>query len=160
MKTILALILFFCTIGQQPKPTAHYQKLFYNSGQLKASGWVQNQQKIKYCKEYNPYGSLIAEGHYQSNEKCKYWFFYHFNGKLKGEGHYQNGQKNDWWNSYDDEGILIEKCQYKDNELHGYRVLLSAAKPYKVEMYVQGKKVKEWTNYTRFLIDHPQFLGS
>lgn len=140
--------------------TLVYQKTYFNNKQLSSEGWLLNGEKTKYWKFYNPYGTLTSEGHFEADEKEKYWFYYHANGKLKSEGHYLNGEKNDWWNFYNIEKQLTEKCQYKDNRKHGYRVLLTNEKPYKVELFKDGKQTDEWNSYTSFILDHPELLGT
>ena len=66
------------------------------------------------------------------------------------EGHYLAGKKNKWWLFYDDMGHINHKCQLKDNLKNGYCLIYDMEKLVKASKYIEGKKIKEWTDYKSF----------
>ena len=69
--------------------------------------------------------------------------------KIK-EGHFSDGTKHKWWLFYDDMGHVNHKCQLKNNRKNGYCVMYEMEKLVKASKYKEGKKIKEWTDFSSF----------
>ena len=130
MKSISLLLLFTGTFFLQKE----YIKNYYSNQKLKEEGWMQN------------------------GERLDYWFFYYENGNKKEEGHYKNNQKTNWWIYYNENETVIKKCEYKSNKLNGLTIVYSKGKITKAEKYINGKKVKTWTDLNEFKKDNNYLL--
>lgn len=135
-----------------------YHKEFYANNELKAEGWLQDGEKVKYWKFYRPDGKLKSEGHFEAGQKSKYWFFYRPNGKKVKEGSYSHNLMVEWWTLYNKDGEITEKCQYAKGIKNGFRVVYINEKPKMVEKFVDDVKVKEWRTYTGFIIENGDLL--
>jgi antitoxin component YwqK of YwqJK toxin-antitoxin module len=62
----------------------------------------------------------------------------------------QEEKKNNWWLFYDKEGHIAHKCQLKNNQKNGYCFLYEKKKLVKASKFKNGKKTKEWTNFSSF----------
>lgn len=144
---LIVSLLFFTTNGFCQKT---YQKERYKDGTLKAEGWLQNNVKTGYWKFYHPNGNTYKEGHYKNNVPIKYWYFYRENAAKEKEGHYKNGKQHKWWLYYDESGHVNHKCQLKNNKKNGYCLIYKEEKLIKAAKYQNGKKIKEWTDFSSF----------
>lgn len=106
--------------------------------------------EIKYIKNYHPNKNLKEEGWTENGIKTKYWFFYYENGNKKEEGHFKNNQKTNWWIYYDEKQQIIKKSEYKRNNLNGITIVFTKGEITKAEKYVNGKKIKTWTDLEEF----------
>lgn len=127
-----------------------YHKAYYDNGVLKEEGWLLHGEKTAYWKFYYNSGKKQKEGWYLANNPVKYWYFYHENGRKEKEGHFVNGKKNKWWLFYDVKGRVNHKCQLKNNKKNGYCLRYHRNKLIKAEKYKNGKKIKEWTDFSSF----------
>jgi antitoxin component YwqK of YwqJK toxin-antitoxin module len=107
-----------------------YVKLYFENGNLKEEGWVFNGNKVDY------------------------WFYYYENGNKKEEGHYIENQKAKWWIYYDENESILKKCEHKNNDLNGLTIIYNNGKISKAEKYVNGKKIKSWTDLNEFKKDN------
>ena len=140
------LILISYTTFAQKK----YHKEYYQNGQIKEEGWVLNDQKTAFWRFYYKSGILKKEGHFTANLKTNYWCFYSKNSSKEKEGHFKKGSKNNWWLFYDDNGFVNQKCQLKNNKKNGYCLTYEKKKLLKASKYKNGKKIKEWTDFSSF----------
>ncbi len=147
-KVPLLIILFF--INSNLEAQKDYHKEYYSSGVLKAEGWKNGLQKEGYWKFYYPNGMLQKQGHIFNDKPIKYWYFYRENGTIKSEGHFINGLKSKWWLFYDTMEKISHKCQLKNNKKNGYCLRYLKEKLIKAEKYLNGKKIKEWTDFRSF----------
>ncbi|RKE98418.1 toxin-antitoxin system YwqK family antitoxin [Ichthyenterobacterium magnum] len=145
--TLFLFILFSClsAFGQKT-----YQKTYFDNGNLKSEGWVENNQKTKYWKFYYKNGTLKKEGRFNKGKETKYWYFYRADGTKEKEGHFNNGVKNKWWLFYDDMEMIIHKCQLKNNQKNGYCLMYENKKIISARKYKAGKQIKEWTDFKSF----------
>jgi len=145
----LFIISFFLisTIGFCQKK---YHKEYFEDGTIKAEGWLNGSQKNGYWTFYHSNGSKKKEGRYKNDLAIKYWYFYRENASKEKEGHYKNGTQHKWWLYYDDMGHVNHKCQLKNNEKNGYCLIYEKQKLIKASKYQDGKKIKEWTDFSSF----------
>lgn len=127
-----------------------YSKIYYNNGNLKEEGWIEQEQKTGYWKFYYKNGTLKKAGHFKDNLETKYWYFYRRDASKEKEGHYEKGKQNKWWLFYDNMGHINHKCQLKDNQKNGYCLMYKMKKLIRAEKYRQGKKINEWTDFKSF----------
>lgn len=127
-----------------------YQKTYFDNGNLKSEGWIQNNEKTKYWKFYYENGTLKKEGRYYKDKETKYWYFYRADGTKVREGHFINGVKSKWWLFYDDMEIVDHKCQLKNNQKNGYCLMYKNKKLISARKYKNGKQLKEWTDLKSF----------
>ncbi|MBE9488902.1 MAG: hypothetical protein IMY67_01290 [Bacteroidetes bacterium] len=144
----ILIIIFFFSISVSAQKT--YQKIYFDNGNLKAEGWLVNNQKIDYWKFYHPNGNLKKEGAFSINKKTEYWYFYRENGTKEKEGHFINDVENKWWIFYDDIGYINYKCQLINNQKSGYCFKYKNKEIVKAEKYKAGKKIKEWMDLNSF----------
>lgn len=104
----------------------------------------------KYVKNYFNNGNLKEEGSFKDDKKIKYCYFYSQNETLEKEGHFNEGVKNNWWLFYDDKGNINHKCQLKNNQKNGYCLIYDNEKLIKASKFKEGKKIKEWTDFSSF----------
>jgi hypothetical protein len=145
---ILLLILVCFTTNSFAQKT--YNKEFYNNGQLKVEGWILDNEKTDYWKFYYRNGKTEKEGTFKNNVAVKYWYFYTKNGIIEKEGHFKKGEKSNWWLFYDKDGNVNHKCQLKNNQKNGYCLIYSKKKIVKASKFKEGKKIKEWTDFSSF----------
>ena len=146
-KTIL---LAFLCINTSLLSQTKYVKNFYNNGQVQEEGWLKNNKKNSFWKYFYRNGDLKKEGHFKNNLETKYWYFYRPNKLLEREGHFIKGAKTNWWLYYDKAGNLAHKCQLKNNQKNGYCLLYKMKQIVKASKYKNGKKIKEWTDFSSF----------
>ena len=101
-------------------------------------------------KNYFNNGNLKEEGSFKDDKKIKYCYFYSQNETLEKEGHFNEGVKNNWWLFYDDKGNINHKCQLKNNQKNGYCLIYDNEKLIKASKFKEGKKIKEWTDFSSF----------
>lgn len=106
---------------------------------------------VKPCFEN---GKIKEEGWILNGKKTDYWFYYYENGNKKEEGHYQNNKKTKWWIFYDEKEKILKKCEYKNDELNGLTIVYNKNKILKAEKYVNGEKIKTWSNLEEFKRDN------
>ncbi|GAB5565534.1 MAG: hypothetical protein Wins2KO_25970 [Winogradskyella sp.] len=146
MRTIFLLFLF-SQLGIAQK---HYQKNYFDNGQLESAGWMENGQKSKFWYYYHKNGNLKAKGHYKVNKKTKFWAFYNESGQLESEGHFNRGKRINWWVYYDNKGRVTHKCQVHNNKKNGYCLMYTNGKLSSAVKYKFDKKIKEWTDLRSF----------
>ena len=144
--TFLLLICSSFRIFSQKK----YHKEFYNNGQIKEEGWVLNDKKTAFWKFFYKNGILKKEGHFTANLETNYWYFYGKDASKEKEGHFKKGSKNNWWLFYDENGFVNHKCQLKNNQKNGYCLIYNKKKLIKASKYKNGKKIKQWTDFSSF----------
>ncbi len=127
-----------------------YQKNQTDIGTLASEGWLKDGKKSDYWKTYHINGKLKEEGHYKNDVRSGYWHFYSKNSKLIMEGHYKQGNKNNWWIFYDDNQKVNHKCQLKNGKKNGYCLKYTNEKLKSAEKYKDGKKIKEWFDFSSF----------
>ena len=127
-----------------------YHKEYYNNGQIKEEGWLLNTHKTAYWKFYYQNGNIKKEGHFKNNLATKYWYFYRRNSSKEKEGHFKKGTQYNWWLFYDNKGYVNHKCQLQNNQKNGYCLIYRENKLVKASKFKQGKKIKEWTDFSSF----------
>lgn len=148
MKNKFLIIFLTCSfLGFSQKI---YKKKYHDNGNLKQEGWLKDNIKQGYWKFYHTNGQIEQKGHYENGLKHKYWYFYHENSFKHKEGHYNNGTQSKWWAFYNKKGQIIHKCQFKNNEKNGYCLVYQHNKLVKASKFVNGKKIKEWKDFSSF----------
>ena len=59
-------------------------------------------------------------------------------------------KKNDWWIYYTSKGEIAYKCQFENDIKNGYCLYYENDEIVKASKYSEGKKQKEWTDYSLF----------
>lgn len=131
MGKLFSFFLIILTIGIYNNKT--YVKNYYNNKNIKEKGWM------------------------LEDKRTDYWFFYYENGNKKQEGHYLDNKKTKWWVFYDDQENILKKCEYKNNLLNGLTIIYTNNKIVKVEKYIDGEKIKTWTDLREFKKDNTYF---
>lgn len=144
----LTIILITVTITSET-----YQKKYYENGELKSEGWVDNQRKIKYWYYYHSNGNIKSKGHYDDNLKVKYWHYFDINGNKTKEGRYQNNAKQGWWKFYKQDTLI--EIKYQNSMKTGLAIYTVDDKPVKAEYYKNGIKTNEWFNLQDFKKEYP-----
>jgi len=148
-KIPLFVVFCLCISWNQEKENA-YHKAFYSHGNIKEEGWLSENGKIGYWKFYHPNGVPSKHGHFKDGVREKYWYFYSPENTLLKEGNYTNGEMTRWWIFYNNKGTIIHKCQLKNGKKNGYCLKYKYEKITAAEQYSNGKKLKEWTNFSSF----------
>ena len=111
-----------------------------------------------YVKNYYSNGQMKEEGWMEQNKKINYWFYYYENGNKKQEGHYKQNNKSNWWIFYDKKEKVIKKMEYKNDKPHGFSLIYENGDVVKAEKFLNGKLLKEWTSFSDFKKDNPDFF--
>lgn len=148
MKALLFLTLVL-SIGNLADEK-NYDKTYYDNGNLKSEGWLRYNVKTDYWKFYHENGKISEQGHYKYGKREKYWYFYNKNRVRTKEGHYSKDEQVDWWLFYDPQGRINHKCQLDMGVKNGYCLKYKDEKLTSAELYSNGEKVREWTNFAAF----------
>ncbi|WP_299120168.1 hypothetical protein [uncultured Winogradskyella sp.] len=146
----MRLLFIFCLICSFATAQKHYQKNYFDNGNIKSAGWIENGKKVKYWRTYYENGNLKSEGHFKNNVRTKFWKLYSSNGVKESEGHFKNGKKIKWWVFYDRNGKVNHKCQLSNNKKNGYCLMYKDEELTSAAKYSLGKKIKEWTDLKSF----------
>ncbi|TXN38162.1 hypothetical protein FVB32_07670 [Flagellimonas hymeniacidonis] len=127
-----------------------YHREFHENGKIKAQGWKNGDSREDFWKFYFPNGKIMEQGHFRNNQRVGYWYFYTKDGILDMEGHYSKNKMVKWWLFYDDKGHVNHKCQLQKGIKNGYCLKYKNEKLTSAEKYNNGKKIKEWHNFSSF----------
>ena len=144
------IFFFFLWISFNSFSQKKYHKEYYKNGQIKEEGWILNDKKTAFWKFFYRNGNIKKEGYFKDSLETKYWYFYTPNSVKEKEGHFKNGVKHDWWLFYDANGYVTHKCQIENNQKDGYCLIYKNKKLVKASKYKEGKKIKEWTDFSSF----------
>lgn len=147
---IVFTITFFLFIGNPSEDKEIYHKEYYDVGIIKAEGWLKNGLKNKHWKFYHKNGTVSEQGLYKNDKREQYWYFYTPQKILNKEGHYKEGEKANWWIFYDQKGHVSHKCQLSNGRKNGYCLTYLNEKLTSAEKYSNGKKIKEWFDFSSF----------
>jgi len=89
---LITLTLFFENPSTYSEEKKMYSKEYYNTGKIKAEGWLKNGIKDGYWKFYHQNGVVSEQGFYKNNKREKYWHFYTPKEILSKEGHYKKAE--------------------------------------------------------------------
>lgn len=142
-------------VSSKPLTEKKYTKEYDANGNLKAEGWKSMNSKTGYWTFYHINGAVSSKGHFSTNAPHGYWYFYNHQGRLIKEGHFKNGSAENWWIFYDLATKGKSKFQFKYNQKNGFALRYKKNKLVKVEEYIQGQKVAEWTSLFAFKLDNP-----
>lgn len=152
IQTFLCMLFFLITLKIIAQK--EYHKEYYNNGQLKEEGWLNNNLKVDYWKFYYKNGSLQKEGHFENDKQNEYWIFYSENTVKIKEGHFIDGSMTEWWTYYNELGLVDNKCQLIEDKKNGFCLIYKNEQLIKAEKYVQGEKVEEWDTISSFKKDN------
>lgn len=130
-----------------------YEKYYFDNGQLKAEGWIEEGSKERYWFYYYPNGSLKSKGNFKSNTRSGYWYYYDEKGLLHKEGHYEDGVATSWWRYY--HGDTIETVILKQGNKEGLALYKVDGKPVKAEYYKNDRRTHEWYSLADYRKDKP-----
>lgn len=137
-------------VSLSPEGEKHYKKVRNDTGSLTAEGWMLDGKKVDFWFYYYSNGKIKAKGHYSNDKKTDYWHYYSANGKLEAEGHYADNKRTLWWSFYDKDGVLKYKFQFQNGVKNGYCLVYKNDEIVKAAKYVNGIKLKEWSDYDQF----------
>ncbi|MBK9448704.1 MAG: hypothetical protein IPN95_04690 [Bacteroidetes bacterium] len=122
MKTLIAalfLILVSCSVSVAQTPTADY----FENGQKKYQGNVQNGKKVGEWKFYHDNGQVMREGIYKEGAPFDLWKEYYRSGQVKSEGKYTivkgEAVKQGLWTSYHKNGAKEFEGRYEAGKAVG-----------------------------------------
>jgi len=147
---LVFMTFMFAFFANSSEEKSVYHKEYYQTGKLKAEGWLKNGVKTDYWKFYHPNGKCSEQGHYRKGQRVAYWHFYDSKGRPLQEGHYKNDEKTNWWLFYDANGKVNHKCQLNNGKKNGYCLQYLNEKLTSAEKYRNGKKIKEWYSFSSF----------
>ncbi|MEL6303446.1 MAG: hypothetical protein AAFQ20_01510 [Bacteroidota bacterium] len=147
-KATLILLAFISTVLFSGSET--YFRNYHENGTVKSEGWKNMASKEGYWRFYHSNGKIRAKGAFQNNQKTGYWYFFNDTGKLDHEGHFALDQKVKWWLFYDKQGKVNHKCQLRNGIKDGYCLKYQKSKLTSAEKYSDGKKIKEWYDFSSF----------
>jgi antitoxin component YwqK of YwqJK toxin-antitoxin module len=148
MKLYITLI---CLLINLSGGRLDYVKSFYDNGNLKAEGWMDEDSKENYWYHYYPNGNLKSKGSFKYNKKSGYWFYYDELGSPHKEGHYKKGLATSWWRYYDGDTTEIVKLERGKRE--GLSLFKVDGKPVKAEYFKNDKRTHEWYSLAEFRKD-------
>ena len=149
MKVLALAILFFVAI-----PTGKlYTKEYFDMGQLKAEGRLNDNAKTDYWLFYYENGKIKEEGFYTVNQRNKYWKFYKVDGTKQMEGRFKSDLAYGWWVFYVNDKVE-KKVEYSEGKKNGYSLYYTNGDILKVEKYKDDIKTREWTDYATFKRDN------
>ncbi len=143
-------VILLCLVANFSFSQKHYQKNYFDNGNLESAGWIENGKKTKYWLTYYTNGKLKSEGHYKNGLRTKFWKLYTKTGTKESEGHFEKDKKIKWWIYYDKNGKVVHKCQLKNNQKNGYCLMYTNEKLTSAVKYALGKRIKEWTDFKSF----------
>jgi antitoxin component YwqK of YwqJK toxin-antitoxin module len=95
-------------------------KLFYEDGNLMATGEYKNGKKQGNWKYYYKNNQIEQKGNYLNDKPEGTWYWYYQNGDLLREENYLNGKREGTFIEYDNEGNIITNGEYFDDDKTGY----------------------------------------
>lgn len=128
MIKIFYIFIISVLFGNQSPKT--YQKTYFDNGNIKSEGWIQN------------------------NLKTDYWFYYYENGRKKEEGHYKNDKKTKWWVFYDVNEEVVKKSKFENDKMDGLTIIYYKGNIIRAEKFLKGEKVKQWDSLSEFKKDN------
>lgn len=143
---LTSLFLFAFTSSEDKR----YERSYYDNGILASEGWMRFNVKTDYWTFYHPNGKKSEQGYFAYDKREKYWFFYDENRIRTKQGTYVKNKQQGWWIFYDKKGRINHKCQLKNGIEDGYCIKYKDAKMISAEKYSEGKKLKEWFNFSAF----------
>ncbi|QKX04294.1 hypothetical protein HN014_05005 [Aquimarina sp. TRL1] len=160
LRIIIACLLSFTPLEKNLTVKKQYIKEYYESGMLKAEGWIMGATKTKYWIYYYPNGQIKKKGDYKNDKKNGYWYFYTKDRQLVKEGHFIDNKAEKWWIIYDiaDNNSTIritKKYQYQNNKKNGFCLIFKNDELFKAEKYINDQKMGEWTDVYSFRKDNP-----
>ncbi|MBU2995489.1 hypothetical protein KO500_03555 [Cellulophaga baltica] len=144
------LYVCFCIFAFNTILAKTYTKNYYDSGELKSEGWIDDNSKSGYWLFYYKNGKVSEQGHYKNNKKDAYWHYFSKHGKPTKAGNYIKGKKSKWWLFYDSKGFINHKCQLSMGIKNGYCLKYINQKLTSAEKYKDGQKIKEWFSFSSF----------
>lgn len=90
---------------------------WYENGQIKDSGRVDNNNKTGGWKSWHQNGQLKDSGNYHHGFKNGPWKSWYANGRLESSGSYDNDQMTGTWEWYHENGFPATKETYVNNQL-------------------------------------------
>ena len=141
---LLAILLLYSFVALKKE----YHREYHKNGMIKAQGWKKGDSREDFWKFYHSNGEIREQGHFKNDLKVGYWYFYSEEGVLEMEGHYAHGKMVKWWLFYDEQGKVNHKCQLQKGVKNGYCLKYKIEKLKSAEKYSNGKKVKEWYDFS------------
>lgn len=123
-----------------------YVKMFYQNGQLMATGKYSGQQKDSAWYYYSEIdGTLVSEEHYSEGVGEGIWKSYYPSGQVAEEYTYVGGKKEGEWIQYFSDGIIKSRGNYLDGQLDGLYVIYHLNGKVQVSgTYSMSKKTGAW----------------
>ena len=98
---------------------ASYANIYYETGELKATGKYENQEKDSIWMYYHENGKIMSEEFYLSGKKEGVLKVYYDNGKLAEEKEYSQGVEDGEWKQYYQNQRLKMKAFYEKGSVEG-----------------------------------------
>jgi len=102
-------------------PNTSYANMYYQTGELKATGKYENQQKDSIWTYYHLNGHPISEEFYLSGKREGTWKIFYSNGKIAEEKNYTDNIEHGDWIEYYESGKIKSKSTYDKGRMEGKR---------------------------------------
>ena len=108
MKKLLLLISLLLATNVWGEVT----EVFYDSGQLKEKGNLEDGKKEGYWEFFYENGNLKERGTYSNNKEEGIYEYFHTNGNLKSKGNAIKGGGDGYWDFFYDNGVLSQRSYW------------------------------------------------
>jgi len=102
-------------------PNTSYANMYYQTGELKATGKYVNQQKDSTWMYYHDNGHPLAEEFYFNGKREGTWKIFYSNGKIAEEKNYTDNIEHGDWIEYYESGKIKSKSTYDKGRMEGKR---------------------------------------
>ncbi len=118
-------------------------KLYYETGEIKAKGRYQNNQRVGEWVYYFIKGNIEQKGSFKKNKYNGKWVWYNENRNIRREEYYEDGKEEGEFVEYNDTGKVILKGKYLDGERTGLWIY-DVGDIIEIGKYVEGMKDSVW----------------
>ena len=149
-------------IRREYAPDGNIERSFiFKNGIMIGEGVVTEKgERDGFWKEYYDSGQLRAEGNYDKDNKTGRWKFYFLNGETEQEGVYRNGKPDGPWRWYYDTGALLREEYYFNGLLDGEMVEYNENGDIITKgSYIEGKEEGGWTFRTGKTLVEGSYAG-
>ena len=166
------IILFIAVALLSTIANAQEHKEYYENGQLKLVGFIEDGKRTGEWKSYHKNSQLASIGKAKHGKQTGEWKNYHENGQLSQIGKYENGKATGEWKNYHENGQLSTIRQYENGKKTGevksyhengqlqqigkhengeltgeFKVYHENGQLIQIGQYQNGKKTGEWSFY-------------
>ena len=98
---------------------------WHENGNIQSVGYYDEGKKDGLWQWYDESGILTSSGMYEKDMENGTWMDYYPDGVVSDSGAYQQGLKEGLWKHFHETGELMYSVNFKDDRMHGEKVLLT-----------------------------------